>query len=181
MSETYMVKGIKLPSCHSAAATLMVLKPLSLLYPPCWDPKVPQKFWKSHWCVPFTATFSKRRKIGALWSERCDTRNEQAKWHCSILYLHHSMRDASKCALSSEAKLTTHITAWIMSHPKTHALEHFYDCIPLVTPKGVLPPALCHASATREGLWASSRGHLPREKLMWQASLQLETYQLSHW
>ena len=31
-----------------------------------------QKFEKSHWCVPFTATFSKRRKIGALWSERCD-------------------------------------------------------------------------------------------------------------
>ena len=31
-----------------------------------------QKFRKSHWCVPFTATFSKRRKIGALWSERCD-------------------------------------------------------------------------------------------------------------
>ena len=33
---------------------------------------VPQKLMKSHWCVPFTATFSKRRKIGALWSERCD-------------------------------------------------------------------------------------------------------------
>ena len=38
----------------------------------CWRPKPPQKFRKSHWCVPFTATFSKRRKIGALWSERCD-------------------------------------------------------------------------------------------------------------
>ena len=35
----------------------------------------PPKLMKSHWCVPFTATFSKRRKIGALWSERCDTRN----------------------------------------------------------------------------------------------------------
>ena len=40
----------------------------------CWNPKVPQKLWKSHWCVPFTATFSKRRKIGALWSERCDAK-----------------------------------------------------------------------------------------------------------
>ena len=30
-----------------------------------------------------------------------------------------------------------------------------------VTPKGVQPPALCHASATRESPWASSRGHLP--------------------
>ena len=38
----------------------------------CWGPRSPQKFRKSHWCVPFTATFSKRRKIGALWSERCD-------------------------------------------------------------------------------------------------------------
>ena len=35
--------------------------------------RVPQKFRDSHWCVPFTATFSKRRKIGALWSEHCDT------------------------------------------------------------------------------------------------------------
>ena len=51
----------------------------------------------------------------------------------------------------------------------------------IVTPKGVLRLAKCHASATREGLWASSREHLPRQKLMWQASLQLETYQLSHW
>ena len=38
----------------------------------CWTLKGPQKFRKSHWCVPFTATFSKRRKIGASWSERCD-------------------------------------------------------------------------------------------------------------
>ena len=34
--------------------------------------KPPPKLWKSHWCVSLTATFSKRRKIGALWSERCD-------------------------------------------------------------------------------------------------------------
>ena len=38
----------------------------------CWSPEAPQKLWKSHWCVPFTATFSKRRNIGASWSERCD-------------------------------------------------------------------------------------------------------------
>ena len=31
-----------------------------------WGPKAPQKFRKSHCCVPFTATFSKRRKIGAI-------------------------------------------------------------------------------------------------------------------
>ena len=38
-----------------------------------WSPRAPQKFRKSHWCVPFTATFSKWRKIGASWSERCDS------------------------------------------------------------------------------------------------------------
>jgi hypothetical protein len=32
----------------------------------------PAKIEKSHCCVPLTATFSKRRKIGASWSERCD-------------------------------------------------------------------------------------------------------------
>ena len=47
-----------------------------------WGPRPPQKFRKSHWCVPFTATFSKRRKIGALWSERCDVLNCQ-----NIIYL----------------------------------------------------------------------------------------------
>ena len=43
------------------------------------DHKPPQKLRKSHWCVPFTATFSKRRKIGASWSERCDTYRSQRK------------------------------------------------------------------------------------------------------
>ncbi len=33
-----------------------------------------------------------------------------------------------------------------------------------ITPRGVLRPAVCDASATHEGLGASSRGHLPREK-----------------
>ena len=27
----------------------------------------------SHWCIPFTATFSKRRVICALWNKHCDT------------------------------------------------------------------------------------------------------------
>ena len=57
----------------------------------CWDPKVPQKFRKSHWCVPFTATFSKRRKIGALWSERCDTFVRDDIWGCESLHLHHGV------------------------------------------------------------------------------------------
>ena len=33
-----------------------------------------------------------------------------------------------------------------------------------VTPKGVLLPALCNASATRESHQASSGGHLPNQK-----------------
>ena len=32
----------------------------------CWGSKAPQKLKNSHCCVPFTATFSKRRKIGAI-------------------------------------------------------------------------------------------------------------------
>jgi len=35
-----------------------------------------------------------------------------------------------------------------------------------VTPKGALRLAKCHASATREGPRASSREHLPKQKLM---------------
>ena len=35
-----------------------------------------------------------------------------------------------------------------------------------VTPEGVLRLAKCHASATLESLRASSREHLPRQKLM---------------
>ena len=31
--------------------------------------KAPQKWWKSNWCIPLTATCSKRLKIGALWYE----------------------------------------------------------------------------------------------------------------
>ena len=45
------------------------------------DHKPPQKLRKSHWCVPFTATFSKRRKIGASWSERCDAELKRAVAH----------------------------------------------------------------------------------------------------
>ena len=55
------------------AHTLRELQPQSH-HSTSWGPKSPQKLRKSHWCVPFTATFSKRRKIGALWSERCDAR-----------------------------------------------------------------------------------------------------------
>ena len=47
------------------------------------------------------------------------------------------------------------------------------DCTPLrssivvtVTPKGMLLPTKCHASATCEGLRASSREHFPNQKYM---------------
>ena len=123
----------------------------------CWGPRSPQKFRKSHWCVPFTATFSKRRKIGALWSERCDTDG----WPARMYALPHMIVRVSVRMTCFDAKTTS------FCHN--------------VTPKGVLRLAKCHASATHKGLWASSREHLPKQKLMWQASLQLETYQLSHW
>ena len=46
----------------------------------------PQKLRNSHCCVPFTATFSKRRKIGSLWSERCDSIEKRFS-HTSIAKL----------------------------------------------------------------------------------------------
>ena len=46
--------------------------PLRKIYLNALWQKPLQKLGKSHWCIPFTATFSKRRKIGAQWSEHCD-------------------------------------------------------------------------------------------------------------
>ena len=43
--------------------------------------------------------------------------------------------------------------------------DQFLFPLKTVTPEGVLLLARCHASATREGLRASSREHLPRQKL----------------
>ena len=34
----------------------------------------------------------------------------------------------------------------------------------VVTPKGELQPEKCSSGATREGPWASSRKHLPKQK-----------------
>ena len=36
----------------------------------------------------------------------------------------------------------------------------------IVTPKGVLRPALCNARATHERPWVNPEGRLPRQKLM---------------
>ena len=61
--------------------------------------KLPKNLRQSHWCIPFTATFSKRRKIGALWRERCDTTlsliTSQVKiciqtLRCKLYYRNHS-------------------------------------------------------------------------------------------
>ena len=50
--------------------------------------KAPQKLMQSHWCIPFTATFSKRQTIGVLWSERCDRSG------ASCLHIHvHASKD----------------------------------------------------------------------------------------
>ena len=148
--------------------------------------KLPQKFRKSHWCVPFTATFSKRRKIGALWSERCDNQIRSALHNQLRLFVqaHSSIGIYHKWQNWS----ATPLACWdsgqslaILNDMCAHTLPPRVSLIVIVTPKGVLLLAMCDASATREGLWASSKGNLPVEKYMWQASLQLETYQLSHW
>lgn len=44
-------------------------------------------------------------------------------------------------------------TSWYLGFAGMNAIVLSSNCLlVLVTPKGVLPPALCHASATREGL-----------------------------
>ena len=49
--------------------------------------------------------------------------------------------------------------------PKIGSIDSNALFISIVTPKGALPLAMCNAGATREGLRASSREHLPREKI----------------
>jgi hypothetical protein len=105
-----------------------------------------------------------RYEVNAVMSQHA----KNLKSLCSLLSL--------RCFMSQKndhAKLTNILNITISHRSLMDARN--------VTPKGVQPPALRHASAPREGPWASSRGHLPRYKLMRQASLQLETYQLSHW
>ena len=36
-----------------------------------WDLELQQQMRKSYWCAPFTVTFGKRRKVCAIWNERC--------------------------------------------------------------------------------------------------------------
>ena len=48
------------------------------------------------------------------------------------------------------------------------AVAHLVWKLPfhVVTPKGVLRPALCNARATHERPWVNPEGRLPRQKLM---------------
>ena len=73
-SKTYMLRSISFFAlqlqCEAVSNRSLCSRPATVCV--CWSPGAPQKLGKSHWCVPFTATFSKRRKIGASWSERCD-------------------------------------------------------------------------------------------------------------
>ena len=71
----------------------------------CVGAWAPQKLRQSHWCVPFTATFSKRRKIGALWSERCDIKLELLQSHSFVLY------KVVPCNLKREEKPNAHMHA----------------------------------------------------------------------
>ena len=83
----------------------------TLIWIDSWGPRSPQKFRKSHWCVPFTATFSKRRKIGALWSERCDALNCQ---NINCLFLSKFLQMTFLPRWFCEAPPPGH---WILSQP----------------------------------------------------------------
>ena len=77
----------------------------------------PQKLRKSHCCVPFTATFSKRRKIGSLWSERCDAEQGPPK-DCK-----HTKHDEQRACLMQ------------LANNQTSPLRHQpFDCCPLWVP-----------------------------------------------
>ena len=73
----------------------------------CWGPRPPQKFRKSHWCVPFTATFSKRRKIGALWSERCDAEHTQVPGQLCLKMF--TLVSCCQCYLCTKMHTHTHL------------------------------------------------------------------------
>ena len=133
--------GSAAAACFIACAGSAVLYVLCLLFRPgfacvsfflfgcsyCWGPRAPQKFRKSHWCVPFTATFSKRRKIGSLWSERCDALHSALKWGTS-------------CAVIVEILLETHSqgSKSVAARVRGEVVILWY-----VTPKGSLNSSKC--------------------------------------
>ena len=63
-------------------------------------PRRVTKIGKSHCCAPITATFSKRRKIGSMWSEHCDV-----KWalRCAI-----SKRSLKRWCIWIQIQKTSH-------------------------------------------------------------------------
>ena len=66
-----------------------------------------------------------------------------------------TVRDSLECSYVSSCVLQSclPILAWQLP-------------LRIVTPKGVLRPALCNARATHEGPWVNPEGRLPRQKLM---------------
>ena len=85
------------------------------------ESKSPQKRNdKSHWFVPLTATFSKRRKIGALWTERCD--DYDAVDPVSLLIeearqaLFNSKGPCGKSCAKTDRDLHAWLTSWLPSY-----------------------------------------------------------------
>ena len=125
-----------------------------------------------------------REGIGTFWCSRslqiCPPLNllYTAKMHCQA-----STRDSWRVlgpTLGVIVASRSYPMPWSQEH--TFTLSISLTLSPhVVTLQGMLLSAKCSAKATCETPWASSRDRLPNEKSLWQASLQLETYQLSHW
>ena len=102
-----------------------------------WAPKGPQKFWKSHWCVPFTATFSKRRKIGALWSERCDGAHiNQAGCEGDLIMQHVVLPRSRHCDVGMHAYV-------IVTHANICKCMYVHKGSSIMLPRRVCSPQLC--------------------------------------
>ena len=93
--------------------------------------RAPQKLCESHWCVPFTATFSKRRKIGALWSERCDDQprnfpflRRNLNLHCMHWHTHTHTNTKKQHTLTHTKKKHTLTHTKKKTHTHTHTHTH---------------------------------------------------------
>ena len=83
----------------------------------CWKQGSEIKVEKSHWCVPFTETCSKRRKIAALWTERCD--DYDAVGPVSLLIeearqaMFNSKGPCGKSCATTDRDLRAWLTSWL--------------------------------------------------------------------
>ena len=111
-----------------------------------------------------------------------------SKWHCTEDYSSFRVTKATDNMSTLCGAVATRQS--ILVKLKT-AFLHFYttsfatskkqnDKSSFVSLKGLLRRQVCKDDETSRRP-EQAQNHLPREKLMWQANLQLEAYQLSHW